>query len=107
VGLLAVDTIARYRLPTDVTAREPRVSTAYRPSKISPFYWCFVATRIRAVDAVDVFLSLCASFFCMYPCAEAKPMHLASDYIHPCEDAGGRLAYCRVRIYLPDEAFGA
>jgi hypothetical protein len=30
-------------------------------------------------------------------------MHLASDYIHPYEDAGGRLAYCRVHIYLPDE----
>jgi hypothetical protein len=31
-------------------------------------------------------------------------MHLASDYIHPYKDAGGRHAYCRVRIYLPDEA---
>jgi hypothetical protein len=30
-------------------------------------------------------------------------MHLASDYIHPCKDARGRLAQCRVRIYLPDE----
>ena len=43
----------------------------------------------------------------MYPCAEVILMHLASDYIHPYEDAGGRPAYCRVRIYLPDEAFGA
>ncbi len=28
--------------------------------------------------------------------------HLASDYIHPYKDAGGRPARCRVRIYLPD-----
>ena len=27
-------------------------------------------------------------------------MHLASDYIHPYKDAGGRHAHCRVRIYL-------
>jgi hypothetical protein len=30
-------------------------------------------------------------------------MHLASDYIHPYKDAGGRLARCRVRIYLPED----
>jgi hypothetical protein len=30
-------------------------------------------------------------------------MHLASDYIYPYKDAGGRPAHCRVRIYLPDE----
>ncbi len=30
-------------------------------------------------------------------------MHLASDYIHPYRSAGGRLAQCRVRIYLPDD----
>ena len=30
-------------------------------------------------------------------------MHLASDYIHPYKDAGGRPAHCRVRIFLPDE----
>ena len=93
--------------------RESRkVPTAHRPHGIPVGLLAvdtigFVATRLRAVDAVDVFLSLGASFFCMYPCAEAKPMHLASDYIHPYEDAGGRPAYCRVRIYLPDEAFGA
>jgi hypothetical protein len=29
-------------------------------------------------------------------------MHLASDYIHPYKDAGGRPSHCRVRIYLPD-----
>ena len=34
---------------------------------------------------------------------EEAPMHLASDYIHPYEAAGGRPAYCRVHIYLPDE----
>ena len=58
---------------------------------------------IPAVDAVDVFLSLGASFFCVYPCAEAILMHLASDYIHPYKDAGGRPAHCRVRIYLPED----
>ena len=30
-------------------------------------------------------------------------MHLASDYIHPYQDAGGGRARCRVRIYLPDD----
>jgi hypothetical protein len=30
-------------------------------------------------------------------------VYLASDYIHPYKDAGGRLAHCRVRIYLPEE----
>ena len=30
-------------------------------------------------------------------------MHLASDYIHPYKDAGGRAAHCRVRIYLPED----
>src|SRR5215212_991256 len=30
-------------------------------------------------------------------------MHLASDYIRPYKDAGGRRARCRVRIYLPDD----
>jgi hypothetical protein len=32
-----------------------------------------------------------------------EPIHLASDYIHPYKDAGGRSAHCRVRIYLPDD----
>jgi hypothetical protein len=30
-------------------------------------------------------------------------MHLASDYVHPYKDAGGRPTRCRVRIYLPDD----
>ena len=34
-------------------------------------------------------------------------MHLASDYIHPYKDARGRLSYCRVRIYLPDDVLDA
>jgi hypothetical protein len=34
-------------------------------------------------------------------------MHLASDYIHPYKDAGGRPAHCRVRIYLPDDVHDA
>ena len=29
-------------------------------------------------------------------------MHLASDYIYPYKDAGGRPTRCPVRIYLPD-----
>ena len=36
-----------------------------------------------------------------------EPMHLASDYIHPYKDAGGRHSYCRLRIYLPDEVLDA
>jgi hypothetical protein len=34
-------------------------------------------------------------------------MHLASDYIHPYKDAGGRPSHCRVRIYLPDDDLDA
>jgi hypothetical protein len=30
-------------------------------------------------------------------------VHLASDYIHPYKDAGGRPAHCRIQIYLPDD----
>jgi hypothetical protein len=30
-------------------------------------------------------------------------MHLASDYIHPYKDVGGRPSHCRVRTYLPDD----
>jgi hypothetical protein len=30
-------------------------------------------------------------------------VHLAGDYIHPYNDAGGHPAHCRVRIYLPDD----
>ena len=32
---------------------------------------------------------------------------LASDYIRPYKDAGGRPARCRVRIYLPDDDLDA
>jgi hypothetical protein len=34
-------------------------------------------------------------------------VHLASDYIHPYKNAGGRPARCRVRIYLPDDVHDA
>jgi len=34
-------------------------------------------------------------------------VHLASDYIHPYKDAGGRPSHCRVRIYLSDEVLDA
>ena len=34
-------------------------------------------------------------------------MHLASDYIHPYKDAGGRPSRFRVRIYLPDDVLDA
>jgi len=47
------------------------------------------------------------SFLCVYPCAEATSMHLASDYIHPYKDAGGGPAHCRVRIYLPEDVHDA
>jgi hypothetical protein len=30
-------------------------------------------------------------------------VHLASDYIHPYKDTGGRSAHCRVQIYLSDD----
>jgi hypothetical protein len=38
---------------------------------------------------------------------EETPVHLASDYIHPYKDAGGRSARCRVRIYLPEDVLDA
>jgi hypothetical protein len=34
-------------------------------------------------------------------------MHLASDYIQPYKDAGGRPSHCRVGIYLPDDVLDA
>ena len=34
-------------------------------------------------------------------------MQLASDYIHPYKDTGGRPAHCRVRIYLPNDMHDA
>jgi hypothetical protein len=37
------------------------------------------------------------------PLLRREPMHLASDYIHPYKDAGGRPARCRVRVYLPHD----
>ena len=40
---------------------------------------------------------------CVYPCAGATSMYLASEHIHPCKDAGGSAARCHVRIYLPDD----
>ena len=43
----------------------------------------------------------------VYPSAGAILMHLASDYIHPYKDAGGRAARCRVQIYLPDDVLDA
>jgi hypothetical protein len=36
-----------------------------------------------------------------------RDVHLASDYIHPYKEAGGRPAHCRVRIYLPDDMHDA
>jgi hypothetical protein len=34
-------------------------------------------------------------------------VHLASDYIHPYKDTGGRSAHCRVRIFFPNEVCDA
>jgi len=34
-------------------------------------------------------------------------MHLASDYIYPYKDAGGRPSHCRVRVYLPEDVLDA
>jgi hypothetical protein len=30
-------------------------------------------------------------------------MHMASDYIYPYKDAGGRRSHCRARIYLSED----
>ena len=77
---------------------------------MSSVCWSFASgstPAIDAVDVVDVFLNLGVSFFCMYPCAEAILMHLASDYIHPYRDVGRRPARCRVRIYLSNDVHDA
>jgi len=34
-------------------------------------------------------------------------VHLASDYIHPYKDAGGRHSLCRIRIVLPEDVLDA
>jgi hypothetical protein len=34
-------------------------------------------------------------------------MYLASDYIYPYKDIGGRPSHCRVRIYLADDILDA
>jgi hypothetical protein len=36
-----------------------------------------------------------------------EPMHVASDYIHPYRSVGGRFAWCRLRIYLPEDVCDA
>ena len=59
-----------------------------------------------AVDAVGAFPALPYGLLSaprIAFCRNAMPMHLASDYIHPYQDAGGGRARCRVRIYLPDD----
>ena len=56
-----------------------------------------------AVDAVATFRSFTYGLPIaphVTSCRNAMPMHLASDYIHPYKDAGGRRARCRVRIHL-------
>src|SRR5215208_5817060 len=65
---------------------------------------------ITAVDAVGTFPTF-TYVLLIAPrvsfCRNAMSMHLASDYIHPYKDAGGRRARCRVRIYLPEDVLDA
>jgi hypothetical protein len=65
---------------------------------------------VTAVDAVATFPTFTYGLL-IAPrvsfCRNAMPMHLASDYIHPDKDAGGRLARSRIRIYLPDDILDA
>jgi hypothetical protein len=60
---------------------------------------------VTAVGAVGILTSFTRGLSspCVYPSAGATSMHLASDYIHPYKDAGGRPSHGRVRIYLPDD----
>jgi hypothetical protein len=70
---------------------------------------CMQLTRLEGLEGsqgvvrTEVTRAGCIAPLCMYPCAGATSMHLASDYSHPYKDAGGRPGSCRVRIYLPDE----
>ena len=43
----------------------------------------------------------------MEPDVGARRSPIASDYIHPYKDDGGRPADCRIRIYLPDDVLDA
>jgi hypothetical protein len=58
-----------------------------------------------AVDAVGILTSFTDGLWWLsvHPFSGETSMRLASDYIHPYKDAGGRPARCRVRIYLPDD----
>jgi hypothetical protein len=68
----------------------------------------YEGTAVGAVDTLRVlsrwFVLLGEVRLSVYAPAGATSMHMASDYIHPYKDAGGRHARCRVRIYLPDDA---
>jgi hypothetical protein len=106
-GFRAGGIIMGHRPPVDHYRAPRQVPTAYRPSKISSVCRYFILCAVPAVGAVDTFLRLGALFLCVYPCAGATSMHLARDYIHPYKDAGERPAWCRVRIYLPDDEHDA
>jgi hypothetical protein len=60
---------------------------------------------VTAVDAVATFPAFTYGLWIAPRVSFCRtiPMHLASDYIHPYKDAGGRGARCRIRIYLPDD----
>jgi hypothetical protein len=85
------------------------IPPADRPLGNEPFCGVFLSTLVIAVGAVDTFPSFTDGLWplSVYPSAGATSMHLASDYIHPYKDAGGRSARCRVRIFLPDDLHDA
>jgi hypothetical protein len=83
-----------------------KVPPAYRPRRNVAICSSFVLDLTLAVDAVATFPAF-SYVLLIAPrvsfCRNAMPMHLASDYIHPYKDAGGRPARGSVRIYLPDD----
>ena len=85
------------------------VPTAYRPCNNPAVCSSFVLHPTFAIGTVGILTTFTDGLWSLsvYPSGGATSMHLASDYIHPYKDAGGRASHCRVRIYLPDEVVGA
>src|SRR5919112_4900706 len=79
-----------------------RIPPADRPPGNEPFCGAFSSVMApQSMRSVLFRLLLMGSqALRVYPSAGVPPMHLASDYIHPYKDAGGRPARCRIRIYL-------
>jgi hypothetical protein len=85
---MALSTAACRHRPRIDRQRSPRFAGFSSPVRL-PRSMRAVLPRALLMVLIALRVSLCGS---------NAPMHLASDYIHPCKSAGGP-ARCRVRIY--------